>query len=199
MIRTEKLSKAFGENQVLREVSAAFERGSRTCLMGASGCGKTTFLYLLMGLQKPNSGTITLPDACRFGVVFQENRLLSQSSAIANLRLVCGKVLPDETLHAALEEVGLERASHFLPTAELSGGMARRVSIVRAMLAPSDVILMDEPLKGLDEENRARTIAFIQKHLGQKTLIVVTHDARDPEDFGAQVVEFASLQGRSAT
>ena len=193
MIRAEKLCKAFGDNQVLRDVSVNFESGSRTCLMGASGCGKTTFLYLLMGLAKPDSGRIVLPENCRFGVVFQENRLLHHIGAIGNLKLVCGNKIPQEQLHEALEEVGLERASHLLPTAELSGGMARRVSIVRAMLAPSDVILMDEPLKGLDEENRARTIAFIQKHLGQKTLIVVTHDARDPEDFGAQIMDFAAL------
>ena len=193
MIRAEKLCKAFGDNQVLRDVSVNFESGSRTCLMGASGCGKTTFLYLLMGLQKPDSGKIILPENCRFGVVFQENRLLHHIGAIGNLKLVCGNKIPQEQLHEALEEVGLERAFHLLPTAELSGGMARRVSIVRAMLAPSDVILMDEPLKGLDEENRARTIAFIQKHLGQKTLIVVTHDARDPEDFGAQIMDFAAL------
>ena len=193
MIEAKKLSKAFGEHQVLKELSIAFEDGSRTCLMGASGCGTTTFLSLLIGLQKPDSGEIVLPENCRFGVVFQENRLLQQSSAIANLKLVCGRKFPEETLHEALEQVGLERESHFLPAAELSGGMARRVAIVRAMLAPSDVILMDEPLKGLDEENRSKTIAFIKAHLDGKTLIVVTHDSRDPGDLDAQIIDFAAL------
>ena len=194
MIKANALSKAFGEHQVLHRLSVTFADGSRTCLMGPSGCGKTTFLYLLMGLLKADSGSMELPENCRFAVVFQENRLLKQSSAIANLRFVCGKKVSDEMLHDTLEQVGLERESHFLPAAELSGGMARRVSIVRAMLAPSDVILMDEPLKGLDEENRRKTIDFIKNHLNDKTLIVVTHDSRDPEDLGASVIDLGELQ-----
>ena len=67
--------------------------------------------------------------------------------------------------------------------------MARRVAVVRAMLAPSDVILMDEPLKGLDEESRKRTVDFVLEQLGEKILIVVTHDIRDPADFAAGVTE----------
>lgn len=191
-IVTECLSKAFGNNQVLREVSLTFETGSRTCLTGPSGCGKTTFLYLLMGLIKPDSGRVLLPERCRMSVVFQENRLLEHRSALSNLRLVC-RGIPEAMLKEALIQVGLEENVHMIPARELSGGMARRVAIVRAMLAPSDVILMDEPLKGLDAENRKRTIDFINSHLEQKTLIIVTHDTRDPADFSADIVRLESL------
>lgn len=174
---------------MLRDVSLTFEAGSRTCLMGPSGCGKTTFLHLLMGLLKPDGGRIVMPEHCRMGVVFQENRLLEQSSAVANLRLVCPRQIPEEQLCRALLRVGLEEPFHRVPVAELSGGMARRVAVVRAMLAPSDVILMDEPLKGLDEESRKRTVDFVLEQLGEKILIVVTHDIRDPADFAAGVAE----------
>lgn len=114
-ISAEYLSKAFGEHQVLQNLSLRFEDGSRTCLMGPSGCGKTTLLYLLMGLMQPDSGRILLPKNCRMGVAFQENRLLEHRSALSNLRLVCGREIPDERLCEALVQVGISEEFHRRP------------------------------------------------------------------------------------
>ncbi len=192
-VQVRHLFKSFGEHTVLRDFSIDFPDGSRTCLMGPSGCGKTTFLYLLLGLLKADRGEILYPRGMRMGAVFQENRLLEHLSAVRNLRLACGRGVTQASIHCALSQVGLEEPAHLLPVSQLSGGMARRVAIVRAMLSRSELIVMDEPLKGLDAENRSKTLDFIRQTLQGRTLVVVTHDERDPQDFDASLVRFGEL------
>ena len=174
-VRVTNLNKAFGDHIVLRDVSMAFPGGRRTVVMGDSGCGKTTLLRILMGLETRDSGEVAgVPG--RVSTVFQEDRLLEEFSAVSNIAFAADKGVTRDAILGHLAEVGL-RESAFQSVSELSGGMRRRVAIVRAMLAKKGLLLMDEPFKGLDEHNRDRTAAYIKRYSEGVTTIIVTHDA----------------------
>ena len=180
-IRLDHVYMSFGTAAVLSDFSAAFPEGSRTCIMGASGCGKTTLLKLILGLLHPTGGNVSIPTGWRASAVFQENRLLDEFHAVYNVRLVCGKGVSPAAIESALMEVGIPQKSCYVPVRELSGGMARRTAIVRAVLADSDFLLMDEPFKGLDPETKLKTVHFVLENLKNRTLISATHDKEDVE------------------
>lgn len=173
------VSRAFGKREVISDFSATFPQGSRTCVMGPSGCGKTTLLHLILGLLHPDFGQVLLPPGWRATAVFQENRLLDSFHAVYNVQLACHKRVSSAWVESALMEVGISRESCFLPAGQLSGGMARRVAVVRALLPEGDLVIMDEPFKGLDPENKGKTVDFVLRHLEGRTLIAATHDKED--------------------
>ncbi len=183
------LVKRYGDKTVLDGFSCSFAENKVTCLMGPSGCGKTTLLRLIMGLEKPDGGSILFPEKTRFACVFQENRLFRAMSAVKNLKLAT-RASEAEILEL-LSLMGLEGSRH-KPVRQLSGGMMRRVAIARALLAPSDVIVMDEALKGLDEKTRERILETIQERSRGKTLIFVTHDPRDVSALDAALIDMGS-------
>ncbi len=187
-IAVENLSKQYHGVPVLPGFSAIFPDGKTTCIMGPSGCGKTTLLRILMGLEPADGGKVKGMSGRKISAVFQEDRLCENLSAVSNIRIVCPKTVEREAIEAALRAVGLEEASLYQPAAELSGGMKRRVAIVRGVLAPSEVVLMDEPFRGLDEGTRARTAAFVKENLRGKTLILVTHDPEEPDMMGGGLI-----------
>ena len=121
----ENLCKAYERKPVLDHFSATLSAGSITGLMAPSGAGKTTLLRLLMGLETPDSGTITGLAGVRLSAVFQENRLCDNLSAVSNIRLV-NPLLSVQEVERALERVGLSDAL-WQPARALSGGMRRRV------------------------------------------------------------------------
>lgn len=152
-----------------------------TCIMGESGLGKTTLLHTIAGLIKPDSGEIEGAPV-RPAVMFQEDRLLPWFSALKNLETVCfdtGRAL--EMLRA----VELEEASDKLPD-ELSGGMKRRVALARTLLFDSDMIILDEPFKGLDEALTGRIARLIREV--KVPVIVATHAESDVELLGAKKI-----------
>lgn len=187
-IAVENLSKQYHGIPVLSGFSAAFPDGETTCIMGPSGCGKTTLLRILMGLESADGGRVKGLSGRKISAVFQEDRLCENLSAVSNIRIVCPKAVKRKTIEAALRSVGLEEASLYQPAGELSGGMKRRVAIVRGVLAPSEVVLMDEPFRGLDKDTRARTAAFVKETLCGKTLILVTHDPEEPDMMGGSLI-----------
>ncbi len=177
--------KSFGSKKVLNGLTVEFKRGSRTCVMGASGSGKTTLLNIIMGLEHPDSGEIIgVPSSV--AAVFQEDRLCEPYSAVANVLAVTGKTVDRDKIVAMLRELGLE-GSEYLPVNTLSGGMRRRVALARALLAKSELIILDEPFKGLDEDTRHIVIDVINRYTAGKTLIVSTHDIRDFADLDAEI------------
>lgn len=183
------ISVSFGSNHVLTNFSTCFPIGSRTCIMGPSGCGKTTLLRLILGILPPSRGIVYVPSFRKFSAVFQEDRLLDSFHAVDNVRLVCRRKVTPSLIEAALMETGIPQKSCYIPVRELSGGMARRVAIVRAVLADSDVLLMDEPFKGLDPETKSKTICFILKNLKNRTLIAATHQKEDVELLQADLLK----------
>lgn len=177
MAKVENLTVQYGGTAVLENFSAEFPDGDVTAVSGRSGCGKTTLLAVLLGLLRPDGGTVSgfrQPSA-----VFQEDRLLPFLSAEKNIAVTAG--CTEAEAGEALLSVGFDAADRGKRAFELSGGMARRVAIVRAMLAPGDAVLLDEPFKGLDERTRAQVVRFVCENRRGRTMIVVTHDSRDAE------------------
>lgn len=170
------ICKAYGTQPVLLHFSARFPAGQTTCIMGESGCGKTTLLHILMKLVRPDSGTIENMIQS-IAAVFQEDRLCEGFSAAKNIRLTARTPLSDETIRSHMAQVGLGEDAWGKPVRELSGGMKRRVAILRAVLSDRDVLLLDEPFKGLDESTRALTAEYLRKSSAGKTVLMVTHDS----------------------
>lgn len=170
-IRVEGLCKSYSGRPVLTGLSAVFPTGI-TCVSAPSGTGKTTLLRLLLGLERPDGGTVTGAD-CRWAAVFQEDRLLEHLPAAANLRFALGEAAPEAA--GLLERLGLSLEDR-RPVGEWSGGMKRRLALARALLAPSEALALDEPFTGLDEENRARCLALIRAAGEGKPVLLATHD-----------------------
>ncbi len=190
-ITVQNLSKSFGEKSVIDGFSAVFHAGGTTCIMGPSGCGKTTLLFMLMGLIAPDTGTIEgVPE--RRSAVFQEDRLCEAFNAPANVRLACPTDVSREDIVRHLSDIGL-RGSLNIPVRKLSGGMRRRVAIVRAVLAGGDVIFLDEPFKGLDAELKKDVIRYVKEKTAGKTVIVVTHDEDEAQEMGGDLIQMELL------
>ena len=188
MITLQHLSKSYGEKRVLCDVNLTIPDKGIFCLMAPSGAGKTTLLRLLMGLETPDSGEIVFsPPAPRIVAVFQEDRLCPGMNAISNIRLVNPALTRAEVL-SAMQAVGLFDCAD-QPARELSGGMARRVAILRALLAPWDLLILDEPFKGLDEKTKRLVLAFTAKHIAQKNALLVTHDSDEAKVLGARILD----------
>lgn len=174
------LSKSYKSLRVLESFDMELSSGRIYCLMGPSGSGKTTLLRLILGLEQPDSGSITLKKSTDAGLVavFQENRLCESFSPVDNICMVTGSALSRE---AVLRESCrlLPKESLHRPVRTLSGGMKRRVAILRALLAPSCGILMDEPFTGLDEDTKALVIAYIKEKTAGKLILITTHQEED--------------------
>ncbi len=179
----DKVSKAFNEKDVLSDFSLDIPKGSRVCIMGKSGSGKTTIINILLGNVIPDKGSVQ-NNAGRISVVFQEDRLCEDFSALRNVRMVCNdSVKATECLVA----VGLEGHLN-KPVKELSGGMKRRVCIARAISVDFDMLVLDEPFKGLDDGTKSDVLSVVDKSVADKTLVLVSHDAEEAKFFGASVV-----------
>ena len=179
------LCKSFGNNLVLKNVNLKIKEGSITCIMGQSGQGKTTILNILMGFEKADSGEIlNLPK--NKSAVFQENRLCENFSVFSNIRLVNDDVTED-TILSHLCAVGLKNQA-YQKVSTLSGGMKRRVALVRAILAKKDILFLDEALKGLDEDTKEATIQYILKNCKDTTVLMVTHQKDEALKLHANIV-----------
>lgn len=182
------LTKSFGDNCVLKQFTAAFPKGKVTAIMAPSGGGKTTLLRILMGLEQADAGTISGMEGMRLSAVFQEDRLCTNLSPSANIRLTSSKVSKAAAAQA-LASVGLDGNSR-QPVRELSGGMRRRVAILRALMADYDILFLDEPFKGLDEATKELVIQDTRKRSAGKTVILVTHEKEEAAAMGAcQILE----------
>lgn len=163
------LTKTYGEKIVLSDFTVSYLPGQIYYLRSPSGSGKTTLLRLLCGLEKPDKGKLEGADSV--SMVFQEDRLCEDYSPLLNVEMAVGSSpRAKEALHMLLEEDALRK-----PCRELSGGMKRRVSLVRAMEAESDIVLLDEPFTGMDDATRKRAQQYIEDRRGDRTVIIATH------------------------
>lgn len=186
------LCKSYGDKAVLTNFSANFEKGKISALMGPSGCGKTTLFRILLGIEAADAGEVR--GLGKVVAVFQEDRLSEPLSAIKNVCLGRRGATPDEA-KALLSALGLG-ADAEKPVKELSGGMRRRVSIARALIADADTVLLDEPFSALDEETKASVMSFTKDALKGKTVVLITHDIDEARAFaGNSVYPFLSHQG----
>ncbi len=178
----EGVQKSFGDKQVIRNASMTIEAGERICFFGPSGCGKTTLLWLICGLEQSDKGSIRLPADLRWSCHFQEDRLLPWYTAAENIALVT-----KDDPAAWLERVHLREACNLYPD-ELSGGMRRRVSLARALAHESDALVLDEPLRELDAATAKAMLQLIDTSVGNRTLLLVTHDPSQAEALHCRMI-----------
>ncbi len=173
MIEIRDLFVKLGDKQVFDRYSVSIPDTGILLIQGESGIGKTTLLRVLCGLQVPDSGEITGLAGRKISVVFQEQRLLDQLTALDNVAIVSDKAKAELLLKSLNMEQELKSKA-----GNLSGGQKQRVSIARAFAYSDDVVLLDEPFTGLDEQNKARAADLIRT---ARLAIVVTHDSTDAQ------------------
>ena len=174
MIELRDISKRYGDVVVYEHLNLAFAEGKITCILGESGSGKTTLLNILAGLTDYDG---ELSKKREYAYIFQQPRLVPCLTVRENLRLVCKD---EPKIAEIIKEVELEAKVNSYPI-ELSGGQAQRVSIARAFIFPSELLLMDEPFASLDTALKIRLIDVFCKlwKKEKKTVIFVTHDVEE--------------------
>lgn len=182
-ISFEKVTFSYAKTPVFRDVTWQLPDHGVVCLWGVSGCGKTTALRLLAGLEKPQKGKVN--GANRVSMVFQEDRLLPWRSALENVTLVGAE---QSVARDILSTLGLSDAEMMEPPAHLSGGQQRRVALARALAVPSDLLLLDEPFNGLDEGTWQDVVPLIRKAAESRPVVLVTHIREQVQALDAAVV-----------
>ena len=207
MIAVEHLSKSFGNNLVLDDISESIQEGEKVVIIGPSGSGKSTFLRCLNLLELPTKGTITFNgtvitnprvdiDAVRrqMGMVFQHFNLFPNMTIRRNITLapvrtkLMSQAEADDAATALLRRVGLEDKADAYP-AQLSGGQKQRIAIVRALAMKPKLMLFDEPTSALDPEMVGEVLE-VMKELADEgmTMVVVTHEMGFAREVGSRVL-----------
>ena len=170
MIKLENISISFDGQTIIKDLSCSFVKGSFSAITGESGIGKTTLINTIAGLVVPDSGKV-ICNTKSISYVFQSARLFPWLNALQNVECVCD----DKEKAKYYLDLLLPDCYEKYPN-ELSGGMKQRVSIARALACEADLILLDEPLKELDEQTKENTARVILEHIKDKTAILVSHD-----------------------
>ncbi len=187
--RLDNVSKSYGNLHVLKDLTLQFPVGKISCLMGPSGIGKTTILNIIAGCIRPDTGEIINEFKDRLSYLFQESLLLPWLTVLENICYLMGedKSKSQKELDAMelLSLMALSGCQGYYPE-ELSGGMARRVALARALACPAPLLLMDEPFTGLDNELKTRIVNGVCSHirLHQRTTVIVTHDMEVARNIG---------------
>lgn len=193
MIYLENVTKRYGDNLILKDWSLEIRAGEAVAVTGESGCGKTTLLRILAGLDSDYQGHVFLagqpadrlpPCGRNLAMAFQEPVLWNHMTVEKNILFPLGR--PDKKARLLAEQIcgeleigGLMRRY----PGEISGGQARRVSLARALLSGKGILLLDEPLSNVDEKTRERILDFLRReYVGKRTILYVSHD-RDEVDF----------------
>jgi len=209
MIECKNINKAFNGKQILTDISATFEQGKTNLIIGASGTGKSVLLKTLVGLVKPDSGSIlydnrdfTAADKDEKQEIRREIGMLFQGGALFDSKTVAENVLfpldmlsdmskseKADRVQFCLQRVGLDHAAHLMPS-EISGGIAKRVGIARAIVMNSKYLFCDEPNSGLDPQTSIRIDNLIQEitHEFNITTVVVTHDMNSMLEIGENII-----------
>ena len=191
MLELKNITKVYeaGTTQVeaLKGINIAFRENEFVAILGQSGCGKTTLLRILLGLESADSGTVTGVETP--AAVFQEDRLCPQLTAAANLTLT-GHGLTPQNAERELRTLGFTDAELVLPAARLSGGQKRRAALLRALLCrDAKTLLLDEPFTGMDAELVEDAVAATKRLAGGRPTILVTHDRTAADLLGWPVRE----------
>lgn len=179
MIEFKHVTCTYGEKTPIRDLTLALPDAGVIGVFGASGSGKTTLLRLLAGRIRPASGMVTGLAGKRVSMVFQEDRLLPWRTALENVALV--REGSEADARDLLSALGLSAEADQMPAA-LSGGMQRRVALARALNFGGDVLLLDEPFKGLDAALCMEAIAVVRGRF--PLTVIATHDRAEAEALG---------------
>jgi NitT/TauT family transport system ATP-binding protein len=200
-LEIKNLYKSFGHVTPFSDFSIELPENTITCILGPSGCGKTTLLNLIGGIIKPDQGELNGFSEKKTSYIFQDPRLLPWKTAAENIDFVLDRNMPPDErnryISNMINQVELNGFDGYYPHA-LSGGMRQRVSIARAFAFSSDIILMDEPFKGLDvklKANLIRTITSIWLR-DKRTVVFVTHDVDEALQMGNTVLVLSQPPAR---
>ena len=174
MIKFENVSKHYGKNVVLENLSFEIKDGERVFISGKSGVGKTTLIRIIAGLEHC-TGNVLVDK--KVALMFQESRLFEHLSAIENVICVCEKIDDDKRKIAEnlLFELGLGNDINTLAK-ELSGGMAQRVALARTLMADRDILILDEPFSALDPSTKKLAVDLVDAYCKNgRTLILISH------------------------
>ena len=190
-VRIKNLCKKYGDNKVLENFSADFPETGAVCIWGASGIGKTTLTNIIMGLEKPDSGEIEGIDPDRISCVFQEDRLLPWNTLYENASISVDPKECSGLCQKWIEAVELWEDRDKYPD-ELSGGMKRRCALARALIRAEhsrcEILIMDEPFKGLDADLKNRIISKITPLWEKMLAIIITHDREEAESITDKII-----------
>ena len=191
MLTIEHLTKQFGEKMLFRDLCLTVD--GPAVLWAPSGWGKTTLLRILMGLDTPTAGRVR--GVGRAAAVFQEDRLCPQLTALQNVTLVLpgSEKQYKEQIRADFQQLGMDAAALALPAARLSGGQKRRTALLRALWAPSDTLLLDEPFTGMDPDTLAAAAALLRTRCGTEPVLLATHDREAIRLLGWPVIGLEAL------
>lgn len=191
MLTIDHLEKCFGSTVLFRDLT--FTVDGPAVLWAPSGWGKTTLLRILMGLDTPTAGRVR--GVGRAAAVFQEDRLCPQLTALQNVTLVLpgSEKQYKEQIKAEFQQLGMDAAALALPAARLSGGQKRRTALLRALWAPSDTLLLDEPFTGMDPDTLAAAAALLRTRCGTEPVLLATHDREAIRLLGWPVIELEAL------
>ncbi len=174
MIEFENVSKSYGDKKIIDSLSCSFEYGKTYVLTGKSGVGKTTLLRVMSGLEK-YSGKITGLENMRKTFLFPEDRLLENLTASENIRFVYPEFSNKKEWFSRFLLDGCEE----MKIGEMSTGMKRRLSLMRAFVFSGDVFFLDEPTNGLDPETAQTILKTMKELLKGKTAFIISHSKRD--------------------
>ncbi|MCC2878007.1 ATP-binding cassette domain-containing protein [Lachnoclostridium pacaense] len=194
MIELRHITKSYDGLPVLTDISMTFRDGGCYCLMSPSGSGKTTLMRIMMGLETPDEGTVAITPGGKtaaISAVFQEDRLCESFSPMDNVMMCVGRSLKASRVRWEMGKLLPEECLN-RPVSTLSGGMKRRVAVLRALLTPSDILIMDEPFTGMDEELKRSVIAYIREKQDGRILILSTHQEEDVALIGGELVRICS-------
>ncbi len=202
-LEVKNVKKRFGDLNVLDGVSFTVEDGNFACIVGESGCGKTTLLKIIAGIERADEGEIIYNGRPvkkeDIGYVFQDDRLLPWRTALGNIQFAMEMrgITDKEKAKSYLELVGLKGFESYYPH-QLSGGMRQRVGICRALVVNPEILLMDEPFASLDAQTRNRMQMELLKiwDRDRKTVIFVTHSIDEAVFLADKIVVLSKRPAR---
>ena len=179
IIEVKNVSKAYNGKDVIKDFSLNIESEHAYVVTGESGCGKTTLIRIILGLEKADKGSVGLLGDYKYpyivsGTVFQDDRMVMSLNAVDNVFMVSDKLFRETVTEELLKL--LPEDSIYKPVGELSAAERRMVAIARACCIPNDVLIMDEPFAGLTKEEKVKAIKFVRDKQGSGPLFIAARD-----------------------
>lgn len=185
MIKIENLTKSFGNNIIIDDLSLTLPTKGLVAITGASGIGKSTLLSVIADLSSFEKGKVIFEDDEKISFAFQSPTLLSSFTALENVTIAT-KVSKEEATKV-LNELGIEEVNKY--PKELSGGMAARVNLARALSTHSNAYLLDEPLASLDEETSIKVLEVIKRKSKESLCLMVIHDKETANEIADLIID----------